>query len=212
MFNTAMEDIEQTFNTPTPVAYGGTGATNLADARTNLNVPARLGTQDGTVDLTAGGQVRFPVTQIPSADPKTLDDYEEGVWTPTLTFTTPGNLSVGYISRSGTYIKIGKQLIVNFTIVTSSFTHTTALGSLAITGLPAGAEAITSQEFYGTLSYSGITKAGYQYMSPRLINNSTILSIVASASGLTRSLVEFTDVPTGGQVVLIGSIMYRGTV
>ena len=41
MFNTAMEDIEQTFNTATPIAYGGTGATSAVDARDALGVPVR---------------------------------------------------------------------------------------------------------------------------------------------------------------------------
>lgn len=41
MFNTAMEDIEQTFNTATPIAYGGTGATSAIDARDTLGFAAR---------------------------------------------------------------------------------------------------------------------------------------------------------------------------
>lgn len=40
MFNAAMNDIEQTFNTAQPVAYGGTGAGTAAGARTNLDVPS----------------------------------------------------------------------------------------------------------------------------------------------------------------------------
>lgn len=57
----------------------------------------------GTIE-TVGGSVIFPSTQVPSANPNALDDYEEGTWTPTdtsgaaLTFTGP----------VGTYIKIGK--------------------------------------------------------------------------------------------------------
>lgn len=31
-----------------------------------------------------GGQIKFPSTQIPSADVNTLDDYAEGTWTPSL--------------------------------------------------------------------------------------------------------------------------------
>jgi len=31
-------DVQQTFNTPQPIAYGGTNATNAADARTNLGL------------------------------------------------------------------------------------------------------------------------------------------------------------------------------
>lgn len=38
MFNAAMSDIEQTFNTPQPIQYGGTNATTAAVARTNLGL------------------------------------------------------------------------------------------------------------------------------------------------------------------------------
>lgn len=38
MFNAAMDDVEQTLNTPTPVQYGGTNASTAADAATNLKV------------------------------------------------------------------------------------------------------------------------------------------------------------------------------
>jgi len=35
--------------------------------------------------------IGFPATQVASSDPNTLDDYEEGTWTPTLTNVTVGN-------------------------------------------------------------------------------------------------------------------------
>jgi len=37
-YNAAMDDIAQTFNTAQPVLFGGTGATNAADARDNLGL------------------------------------------------------------------------------------------------------------------------------------------------------------------------------
>jgi hypothetical protein len=40
-------------------------------------------TSGGVLQLTQG-QIKFPVTQVASADPNTLDDYEEGTWTPVL--------------------------------------------------------------------------------------------------------------------------------
>ena len=58
----------------------------------------------------SGGQIQFPATQSPSADANTLDDYEEGTWTPTITFATPGNLSVAYTTQSGSYTKIGRMV------------------------------------------------------------------------------------------------------
>ena len=40
-------------------------------------------TTAGVVELTSG-QLKFPATQSASADANTLDDYEEGSFTPTL--------------------------------------------------------------------------------------------------------------------------------
>jgi len=53
-----------------------------------------------TINLT-GGQIKFPATQSASSDANTLDDYEEGTWTPTVGGTAT------YSSRTGIYIKIG---------------------------------------------------------------------------------------------------------
>lgn len=49
-----------------------------------------------------GGQIAFPAIQAPSANANTLDDYEEGNWTPTV-----GGSST-YSKQIGRYIKIGK--------------------------------------------------------------------------------------------------------
>lgn len=56
----------------------------------------------------ASGQLGFPATQVPSADPNTLDDYEEGEWTPT--DQSGGGLSFT-IHGIPTYTKIGRLCI-----------------------------------------------------------------------------------------------------
>jgi hypothetical protein len=62
-----------------------------------------------------------------------LDDYEEGTWTPTLlgSITNP---SITYISRSGSYTKVGRQVTCNFEIGTSS--NIGGVGNIRISGLP----------------------------------------------------------------------------
>lgn len=80
------------------------------------------------LDLTAG-QIKFPATQSASADANTLDDYEEGTWTPSISGFTVGNGSV-----TGTYTKIGRMVSVNMQMIfgtTSSITTITG-----VTGLP----------------------------------------------------------------------------
>lgn len=65
-------------------------------------------------------RITFPATQITSADPNTLDDYEEGTWTPTQAGVT---LTVG----SATYTKIGRQVFYTFDITWPVNTDPTAI-------------------------------------------------------------------------------------
>ena len=85
-----------------------------------------------TINLT-GGQITFPATAVPSSDANTLDDYEEGTWTPQLQF---GGATTGitYNTQSGTYIKIGKQVIAYAYIYLSS--KGSATGNATLNGLP----------------------------------------------------------------------------
>ena len=67
--------------------------------------------------------ITFPATQVPSADANTLDDYEEGTWTPTaIGATTAGTTS--YASRYGNYTKIGNTVTANGYMSINSATGT----------------------------------------------------------------------------------------
>lgn len=90
----------------------------------------------GLLTLT-GGQIAFPATQSASSDANTLDDYEEGTWSPTLTCTPTDFTSVTYAgSRQGAYVKIGKWVFLTGYMLTSAITVGPAAGSLVIGGLP----------------------------------------------------------------------------
>ena len=86
--------------------------------------------------------ITFPATQVPSADANTLDDYEEGTWTATLTggTTAPTTPITTVISA---YIKIGKlvTVIFNFNDVNTAG----ASGALIVTGLPFAAAGSVAQ-------------------------------------------------------------------
>ena len=62
------------------------------------------------------GQVKFPATQNASANANTLDDYEEGTFTCTISYNTTltATSSNATTTATGTYIKIGKMVQVNF--------------------------------------------------------------------------------------------------
>ena len=151
--------------------------------------------------------LQFPATQVADAGANVLDDYEEGTWTPTLTAATPGNLSVVYITRVGSYTKVGEVVRLDVYIETSTFTHTTASGRMRITGVP-----FTNNAAYygsGSLTVDDFTKAGYVCCSAIIDPNTAIINGYASGSGVSAAYAQITDFPTGQTPVFTGSVLYR---
>lgn len=140
----------------------------------------------------------------------------EGTWTPVITFSTPGDLSVAYSFQLGTYIRIGDLVTVFFDVLTSTgdFDHTTASGTLLITGLPfvSRDETNANMRAVGSLRFQGITSAGYTQMSPTVPRASSQIEIWQSGSGQALQVVAATEVPTNGTVWLSGSVSYLTTV
>jgi hypothetical protein len=79
-------------------------------------------TEEGVLELNKG-QIKFPATQSASADANTLDDYEEGTWTPAW---TQGFSATNYNLQHGKYVKVGGMVSVFCSIgMTASGTTTT---------------------------------------------------------------------------------------
>lgn len=60
----------------------------------------------------SGVGIAFPATQTASGDPNTLDDYEEGTYTPSVTGSTSGG-PFTFGTQSGYYTKIGREVKVS---------------------------------------------------------------------------------------------------
>jgi len=76
----------------------------------------------------SGAGITFPATQSASSNANTLDDYEEGTWTPSLGGTATYNSQ-----QPATYTKVGRLVTVSFEI------HVNTLGTGSttnISGLP----------------------------------------------------------------------------
>jgi len=85
-----------------------------------------------TINLT-GGQIRFPSTKVPSSDPNTLDDYEEGTWTPSFRAESSFS-SITYNTRIGRYVKIGKLVVATCRVGIED--KTGGSSSIAVSGFP----------------------------------------------------------------------------
>ena len=88
----------------------------------------------GATAAASGAGITFPATQSASSDANTLDDYEEGTFTPVLnrTGTAP---TISYAGRNGFYTKIGRQVTIQVSI--QSITVSSAgTGDNSLSGLP----------------------------------------------------------------------------
>jgi hypothetical protein len=103
------------------VTNGGTGVTtstgstnNVLSTSPTLTTPIIATTMGvgGATPAASGSGITFPATQSASSDANTLDDYEEGTWTPTLT----GPTAITYTERAGFYTKIGNMVYVKFNL------------------------------------------------------------------------------------------------
>ena len=143
----------------------------------------------GTTPSGGGVGIAFPATQSTSTDANTLDDYEEGTWTPTV---TSSNGAITSYTSSGSYTKIGNSVTVNFRftitnngtgttgIIVSNFifpaknTNTIAGGSRedTIVGFTVGASPNTTTSIYVTNSagtYPGGTGYAFSFCITYLI-------------------------------------------
>jgi len=87
----------------------------------------------GATLSSSGTGITFPATQSASSDANTLDDYEEGTWTPNLTGDGGGSGQT-YAAQTGTYTKIGRLVTVNFYVQLSA--KGTITGNAIISNLP----------------------------------------------------------------------------
>jgi hypothetical protein len=104
----------------------------------------------------SGTGITFPSTQAPSADTNTLDDYEEGTWTPSFVFTSG---SATYSLQSGSYVKVGRLVTVSAIIVLSN--RSTASGNVSV-DLPFNCQGVSPTNYWNMYySSNNITLNGY---------------------------------------------------
>jgi hypothetical protein len=115
-----------------PIDFNSNNTTRMRlDAGGNFLVGTLTNNASGG-KLQVGNGITFPATQSTSSDANTLDDYEEGTFTPTIIGTTTAGTAT-YVTQSGLYTKVGRQVSISIYINYNSGTGT---GKLKIAGLP----------------------------------------------------------------------------
>jgi hypothetical protein len=132
--------------------------------------------------------------------------YVNGSWTPTLTFATPGNLSVSYSIQKGVYILEGNQLTI-ICQVTFTPTFTTASGMGIIQGTPFAPTSGSNPG--GVMAISGITfPVSYTYCGVGLSAGSTNIQMNMFGSSQPVTTLTTTQLTTATPITLLFSMTY----
>ncbi len=155
-----------------------TGAQTVAGVKTFSSQPV----MSAGVSLGNNGQIVFPASQNASSDANTLDDYEEGTFTPTLAGSSASPTGVTYSTQSGKYTKIGN--VVTVFVYIAFTTYTGGAGTIQIQGLPFTVASGLGGYNNGTVQLSTVSlTAGYTYASLRTIPASTGTDLQQQGSG-----------------------------
>jgi len=136
------------------IATGGTAAVTV-DSGQRTKFPTTIGVGNATPS-TSGSGITFPATQSASTNANTLDDYEEGDWTPTDASGAGLTLTV----NGAQYVKIGR-MVYGWLWIT--YPSTASGADAVIKGLPftVGAEPTVGGGFSGYTTFTGGTITGY---------------------------------------------------
>jgi hypothetical protein len=188
------------------IIAGNTSGTITLDApnvagTTVLTLPTSNGTvlTTNTSGIASVNGIQFPATQVASADANCLDDYEQGTFTPSLTFGG-GSTGITYSSRVGYYTKIGNMVHVTAYVFLSSKGSST--GGMQIINLPftaqSGADSYSALSVY-VGSASGTSGSYMVFITPTTNTTSWYFSQTGSVGvfGNTQCLNTSDFIVTG---------------
>jgi hypothetical protein len=140
--------------------------------------------------------ITFPATQVASSNANTLDDYEEGTWTPSLGGTTT------YSGRSGRYTKVGNMVFLEFYIEVNII----GTGSTSIfSGLPFTNTGLGN----GFSAYQANLNVNVVELIPRIVNYGANTSVqfmgrtAASDSTASQNIYKNTTAVYGSLVMYV---------
>jgi len=144
---------------------------------------AMAGSGDPGAGKIAADGIKFPATQVASADVNTLDDYEEGTFTPA--FSGSG-CTFSYLFQGGSYTKIGNTVHFIAAIVLNTSGNTVTANDVSMTGLPF-ARANDGATSYFKAEWGGSTTS-YVSVSAVLASAGTSFTFKGATAAATTSL------------------------
>jgi hypothetical protein len=189
-------------------AVSGT-AGNAISWLTCLTLTAGAGVQaancvsvGGATPATTGAGVTFPASQSASSDVNTLDDYEEGGFTPTIVGTTTAGTATYASDRYGSYTKIGNMVTLFGRV---SWTGHTGTGAMRIGGLPFSSRNIENYTAVGSAVLNNVALTAANIGAIDMFSNSSEIRVLQMPGG--GGAYDTVPMDAGGSILF--SITYQ---
>jgi hypothetical protein len=119
----------------------------------------------GATPAASGAGITFPATQSASTDANTLDDYEEGTWSPTIQINS-SSTGITYGTQVGRYTKVGNVVTCWFYLsLTNKGSSSGPVNLLGIPFTPSSTSALYSV-YCGTLKNAASSFGSYAQVFP----------------------------------------------
>lgn len=201
-----LQDYVSSGDYPLPVNYQAARAALLG----SIALPATDIIGLLNLAFSGAGQIAFPATQNPSLNANTLDDYEEGTWTPTVSGSVVSGTQT-YGTQTGSYTKIGNRVLYEMSVVLTAKDGATS-GNLQIAGLPfpsAGAAAVRHSSSIGAYNLLDInTAGGYSQIVAAISGNGlSVISISECGDNVSSAVLTEVDFSATSAVRISGHYM-----
>ncbi|MDP2319558.1 MAG: hypothetical protein Q8O42_09510 [Acidobacteriota bacterium] len=153
------------------------------------------------------GQLAFPATQNASANANTLDDYEEGNWTPVIG-GSGGTSGQTYSVQVGKYVKIGQLVIASFEVTLSA--KGTITSNVQIQGLPFTVLAASTWIF--SIGWYNLATSWVSIFAQNSNDGGTaftVFGVSAAATGMLGVTLLTADIAANS--LFRGTLIYRAT-
>jgi hypothetical protein len=193
------------FPSPDTIAFGEGGVEGFRlDSSGRLLVGITSADPNGG-RLQLSGGITFPATAVAASNANTLDDYEEGTWTPSfsataVTFTYDSNY------RAAIYTKIGRLVQFQFYLGITALSGTTA-NTIKVTGLPF--QSITGDNIKASCSVANLFgvdwPAAAKSFTASVTTNSTEIQLEWTQDDAGNLVVTAADIGASGYIAISGT-------
>lgn len=136
-----------------------------------------------------------------------LHSFEDGIWTPQITFENPGDLIINYTTQKGTYQRIKNTVKLTFHIFCNrGFYFSSASGALMITNLPFKSRSEANRFYVNALNAHQAISVSQ--LNAGIMPDSSVINIHYSGDRRYAS-VTAQECRSGDNLWLVGEISYK---